>query len=466
MAGVRTVTKMEDAEGEEADMVEVADDGQVRRVVLVSIDGVAPRFVTPERMPRLCDLVRRGGGCFTARTVEPPWTRPAHASMLRGVDPATHGLVDNTMATMTPTAASVLAVARAAGRTTACLTSWKQCDTLVEPGAATHRLALDSGYDPAEDDVMVDVAASLVRRVHPDVMFVYLVRPDLAGHDHGWGSDEYLEALSLVDATFGRLLDALDEAGEAFDVVVTTDHGGVGSNHGDVVDDVMETFVAVRSDRVAAGSMWTEASVLDIAPTVADLAGVEPDPRWEGRSLIGRQRPMVDHLLGLMGECALHTYGERVTMLEHSLQTAANAAADGADDDLVLAALLHDIGHVVGAPGSHGDPDHAVVGARYLRPWLSQSITEPIRSHVAAKRWLVARDAGYLAQLSEASRFTLEQQGGAFDAVAADEFEREPHATRAIQLRRYDDQGKQAQVDPTPLESYVERLSAALAPAD
>ncbi|MEO6651770.1 MAG: TauD/TfdA family dioxygenase [Ilumatobacteraceae bacterium] len=434
--------------------------------MLVSIDGVAPRFVTPERMPRLCGLVRNGAGCFTARTVDPPWTRPVHASMLRGVDPATHGLIDNSMAEIMTDVPSVLAAARAAGLTTASANNWKQIDSLIEPDAATHRHFIDSGYDPAEDELMIDTVASMLRWTQPDMMFVYLCRPDLAGHEFGWGSAEYLAALSHTDATFGRLVDALDGsdlAGDGVDVVVTTDHGGLGKNHGAVVDDVMETFVAIRSPRVATGSMLVGATVLDVAPTVADLAGLSPDPGWQGSSLIGRERPMVDHLVELLAESEDHTYGEHVTMLAHALQTAANATVDGADDDLVLAALLHDVGHLVGRAGAHGDPDHAELGARFLRPWLPATITEPIRLHVAAKRYLVASNTDDATRLSEASQITLRQQGGAFDDSECAEFEAEPHASRAVQLRRHDDEGKRNDVEPAPLEAYVERLRLALA---
>jgi gamma-butyrobetaine dioxygenase len=437
-------------------------------VVLVSIDGVAPRFVTPERMPRLCGLVREGAGCFTARTVDPPWTRPVHASMLRGVDPATHGLIDNSMAAIATDAPSVLAAARAAGRTTASVNNWMQMDSLIEPDAATYRLFIDSGYDPDEDELMIDLVENLLRRAVPGVMFVYLCRPDLAGHDFGWGSDEYLTALSGADVTFGRLLDVVDGAsagarGDGAHIVVTTDHGGLDKNHGAVVDEVMETFVAVRSPRVSPGSMWGEASVLDVAPTVTDLAGLPADPRWEGSSLIGRERPMADHLVDVLVESDRHSYGEHVTLLAHALQAAAHAAADGVDDDLVVAALLHDVGHTIGRAGEHGDPDHAVIGARYLQPWLPATITEPIRLHVAAKRYLVGSDPGYAARLSDASQITLAQQGGAFDAEACAEFDRESHAARAVELRRYDDEGKRTDVEPAPLEAHVDRLRAALA---
>ncbi|HEY5663165.1 MAG TPA: TauD/TfdA family dioxygenase [Ilumatobacter sp.] len=433
-----------------------------RPVVLVSIDGVAPRFVTPERMPRLCALTREGAGCFTARSVDPPWTRPVHASMLRGVDPAEHGLVDNTMAAITTDAPSVLAVARRAGRTTASIDNWKQLDSLIERDAATFRLFVDSGYDPTEDELMVDLLASLVRRPAPmpDVTFVYLCRPDLAGHDSGWGSAGYLAALSAADATFGRLVDVV---GAGTDLVVTTDHGGLGNHHATAVDEIMQTFVAVRSPRVAPGSMWQTASVLDVAPTVADLAGLPAERAWQGSSLIGSERPVVDHLADLLRASQQHTYGEHVTMLAHSLQTAANAAADGSDDDLVLAALLHDVGHLIGNAGSHGDPDHAELGAQHLGPWLPATITDPIRLHVAAKRYLVGSDPGYAERLSEASRITLAQQGGPFDAAECAAFQREPHGARAVALRRFDDQGKRTDAEPLPLEAYLEPLRAALA---
>ncbi len=211
-------------------------------------------------------------------------------------------------------------------------------------------------------------------------------------------------------------------AGPDTAIVVTTDHGGVGRGHAEPVIDTLETFVVVRSRRVQPGSMWPTATILDIAPTVVDLIGVEPDRHWSGTTLIGRQRPIVDHLLELVATMADHSYGERVDMLQHSLQTAACARAAGVDDELVLAALLHDVGHllgghelgghVLGAAGAWGLPDHAEVGARYLQQWLPPGVVEPIRLHVDAKRYLVATDLDYVGQLSEASIESLREQGG------------------------------------------------------
>lgn len=432
-------------------------------VVLVSLDGIAPRFVTPDRMPHLTGLARSGAGCFAARTIDPPWTRPVHASMLRGVDARAHGLIDNSMAPLAPAAApTVLAVAAAAGLTTASITNWRQMDSLIEADAVRKRIFIDGGYDPSEDDLMVDLLASIWRAGPPDLTFAYLCRTDLVGHEHGWGSDEYVVALTDVDRSLGRLLDVI---GSDTAVVATTDHGGIGTNHASTDRDVMEIFVAGRSDRIEPGSMWSTASTLDIAPTVADLAAIEPHPDWQGASLLGHERSAADELVALLAECERHDYGERVSMLAHSLQTADRAIELDVDDDLALAALLHDIGHVIadrqGDAGDYGAPDHAAIGARFLRPWLPMAITEPIRLHVDAKRHLVAADPDY--PLSAASQATLELQGGAFDAEASAAFAAEVHAERAMQLRRCDDDGKVTGATASTLDDWRPRLASALA---
>ena len=124
---------------------------------------------------------------------------------------------------------------------------------------------------------------------------------------------------------------------------------------------------------------------------------------------------------------------------------------------LVLAALLHDIGHVVGDAGDWGDPDHAAAGARFLQPMLPADVVEPIRLHVDAKRYLVAVDADYASQLSHASQVTLRQQGGPFTRDEVAEFAALPHAERAIQLRRADDAGKQPGRSTPTLESFRDR---------
>jgi phosphonate degradation associated HDIG domain protein len=140
-------------------------------------------------------------------------------------------------------------------------------------------------------------------------------------------------------------------------------------------------------------------------------------------------------------------YGERVTQLEHALQCAALAEAEGATDALITAALLHDYGHLFEGRGDAAERDgvdlrHEAFGARALRRWFGPAVTRPIALHVAAKRYLCAAEPAYEAALSPASGLSLRLQGGRFTDAQRRAFERAPFARDAVRLRRWDDAGK------------------------
>lgn len=149
--------------------------------------------------------------------------------------------------------------------------------------------------------------------------------------------------------------------------------------------------------------------------------------------------------------------GEAVTMAGHQLQAAARARAAGAPDALVAAALLHDVGHLLAGATDQGHGDD---GARWLGQWFGEDVTEPVRLHVAAKRYLVATEPGYRAQLSPASVETLHRQGGPMEDAAVIAFGRDPHARAAVALRRWDDQAKDPAAVVPPLGTYHGLLEA------
>jgi gamma-butyrobetaine dioxygenase len=147
-------------------------------------------------------------------------------------------------------------------------------------------------------------------------------------------------------------------------------------------------------------------------------------------------------------EGAAEYLGEPVTQAEHMLQTATLAQRDGAAPELVAAALLHDVGHFTGAVTgrqlmSGTDNRHSEVGADWLAQWFGPKVTEPIRLHVAAKRYLCAIEPDYAATLSDASAFTLSIQGGPMRDNEARDFADSPYAEAACRLRRWDDAAKQ-----------------------
>lgn len=146
--------------------------------------------------------------------------------------------------------------------------------------------------------------------------------------------------------------------------------------------------------------------------------------------------------------------GEDVTMSEHMLQGATLAQAAGASDELIAAALLHDIGHYTNefpedALEKGTDNLHEEAGAQVLDGFFPKVVTDCIRWHVAAKRYLCATDPGYLAQLSPASVDSLELQGGPMSATEVAVFSREPNLAKILRVRVWDDRGKVPGM-PTP----------------
>ena len=157
--------------------------------------------------------------------------------------------------------------------------------------------------------------------------------------------------------------------------------------------------------------------------------------------------------------------GEPVTQLQHALQSAELAERDGADEPLVLAAFLHDLGHLINDQGETPtlrgiDDRHEYVAMPFLRELFGAAVLQPIRLHVDAKRYLCARGDGrvsgaeYWAGLSVDSRRSLELQGGIFSAAEADAFIEQPHATDAVRLRLWDDLAKMADAATPPAERY------------
>jgi phosphonate degradation associated HDIG domain protein len=156
--------------------------------------------------------------------------------------------------------------------------------------------------------------------------------------------------------------------------------------------------------------------------------------------------------------------GEGVTQLEHALQAAQLAEREGASDELVTAAFLHDLGHLLNlqgeTPTERGiDDQHQYFAIPFLRPLFPPAVIEAIRLHVDAKRALCALEPGYREALSEDSQRSLKLQGGVFDAAQLEAFMAKPYAADAIRVRRWDDQAKSVGAATPPIGHYL-RIAA------
>ncbi len=154
-------------------------------------------------------------------------------------------------------------------------------------------------------------------------------------------------------------------------------------------------------------------------------------------------------------------YGsEAVTQRQHALQCAALAEAENAPASLIAAALLHDIGHLLEKDFEEAllngeDRFHENLGEIYLKSHFGPEVTEPVRMHVDAKRYLCATDPEYLSKLSPASVHSLRIQGGPMNEEEAAAFIAQPYAKDAVRLRVWDDTGKDPEMKTEPVDYYL-----------
>jgi [1-hydroxy-2-(trimethylamino)ethyl]phosphonate dioxygenase len=175
----------------------------------------------------------------------------------------------------------------------------------------------------------------------------------------------------------------------------------------------------------------------------------------------------VDELFALYREKGDEPYGESLTQNEHALQCSALARVDGASDALVIAALFHDVGHLVAEVMNDPDfvleednDDHEAIGARVLSPLFGPSVARPVSLHVTAKRWRCAREPDYYFRLSPASKLTLKAQGGPLSDDECLRFEEHPGFADALALRTWDDAGKVLGLEVGTLDDYVEVVNS------
>jgi [1-hydroxy-2-(trimethylamino)ethyl]phosphonate dioxygenase len=164
----------------------------------------------------------------------------------------------------------------------------------------------------------------------------------------------------------------------------------------------------------------------------------------------------------------VHQYGlDSLSQLEHALQAAWLAERAGCAPPLIAAALLHDVGHMVHDlgedPASEGvDDQHEDVGHRWLMQWFGPEVTEPVRMHVAAKRYLCGTESDYFATLSPDSVRSLALQGGPMSAEEAAAFRATPYADDAVRLRRFDEAAKETALETPPVAYFLPYVAQSL----
>ena len=178
----------------------------------------------------------------------------------------------------------------------------------------------------------------------------------------------------------------------------------------------------------------------------------------------------IDQIRNLFSQRGHLAYGEGVAELQHALQAACLAEQDNAPDNQIVAALLHDIGHLLhGLPEDVAEQDidghHERIGGKWLEEHFGPEVSQPVRLHVAAKRYQCTVNTDYLAQLSPASAKSFILQGDEMNEDEVSAFKKNPFFKEALQLRTWDDHAKDPEIETPPLEHYLPLVKAALVSA-
>jgi predicted AlkP superfamily pyrophosphatase or phosphodiesterase len=238
-------------------------------------------------------LAQRGASSLRVEAVLPSKSAPNWASILRGVGPEVHGVTSNRW-WWWPCAEvhgppSIVARTRHAypGASVGVFYEWADFTRLVEPDPG-----VTSVWDP-DAARLVERAAAFARDGRPKLLFVHLLLIDAAGHEHGWGSRAYRDAVRVADGLVQRLVDAMLATGARVAVVVCSDHGGIGTSHGGSSPGEVDTpVIVVGPDVEPAGVLLDPAHTYDITATIGALLGLPRAAGGQGRSLLPEPRPV------------------------------------------------------------------------------------------------------------------------------------------------------------------------------
>lgn len=259
-----------------------------RHVVLITVDGLRPDAIAAAGARNIQNLLAQSAHSLTARTIEPPRTLPSHVSMASGLLPAAHGVHHNTDQGGTLAAPTIFTRVREAGGRSALYFGKSKLALLSGPGNA------DRVWGPGPQGVEPErgAIAALAARFAADFprerftfIWVHLREPDGAGHQHGWMSEPYFEAVREADAAVGVILEAIARSDIAARtaVILTADHGGEKTTHRSGSEASMLIPWLCRAPGARAGTIGDAVRNVDTAPTALALLGLPALADTEGQ---------------------------------------------------------------------------------------------------------------------------------------------------------------------------------------
>lgn len=248
--------------------------------ILVLIDGLRPDALSESLSPHIFNFYESGAKTMKAQSVVPSYTLPCHMSIFHSLNPEQHGVKTNTWMPMEDPVPGLFEVAHEADMKCSFIYNWEKLRSISRPGSLFFSYFRDNLFEAAGDRELVEKAVRHIRKDSPDFMFLYLGTVDIAGEEHGWMTEPYFQQIARVDQAVGRLLAGLPQG---CSLLIQSDHGGHDNTHGTDSPEDLTIPWGVKGPGIRNGyQIDRPVSLLDTAPTIARMLGIEPHPRWEG----------------------------------------------------------------------------------------------------------------------------------------------------------------------------------------
>lgn len=254
------------------------------KVILISIDGMRADGLKMCGNPYVEELKEMASYTFSAKTVFPSVTLPCHMSLFHSVPPERHGTTTNVYVPQVRPVNGLFEQLSNAGKVCTMYFGWNPLRDVARPASLKAAEYINAYSFDNTDGLLTTRALDYIKLAKPDFVFLYMVETDeKGGHDSGWMSEEYLKIISSAVDNVKRVI---EEAGGEYTVIITADHGGHDRCHGTDLPEDMTIPMFFYGPEFEKGKELGEISILDIAPTIADIMGISKAPEWEGKSLI------------------------------------------------------------------------------------------------------------------------------------------------------------------------------------
>ena len=268
------------------------------KVILISIDGMRPDGLKQCGNPFVKELEKRATYTYVGQSVKPSVTFPCHFSMTHSVTPERHGILTNTYVPQVRPVLGIFEKIKNYGGVSAMFYGWEPLRDIAMPGALKFASYINAYMKESGDTALTDEALQVIGEHRPDFVFLYMVETDeKGGHDNGWMSEEYLRRISIAIDNVKRVIDSY---GDEYRVIIMADHGGHERSHGSTLpEDMTIPFFFIGSE-FEAGKEIAGVSLLDIAPTIAAVMGIEPEA--DGTQVVLAEVPfaeMTDYVISL-----------------------------------------------------------------------------------------------------------------------------------------------------------------------